>query len=302
MAASDPSKTPVLAATTKAYSIIKSDSWFYFVVCGLAFGLPVIILDLVLVPAALATAQLLQTMTASSGQLGPTLDYLTLIEPMAQFAGRYLVLALFAALTAAVGYWALINRSLGLLGLRPPLTPAATCTDALWTFARYGLVFYTSLGLVLAVTGSLFILPMVIAAVMLAAPVLIVERAKTLWQSLVSAATVSYPVPSAGRKLGLIVGWLTIFVSYIFAGQMLSSLSSAASSEGATRFGLFLGLTSPQPGWFAVAGPLLVDAVVSALLALLTGFLAVATTCYLHICRTGEGLGQAADNTKRAAI
>lgn len=290
-----PSKTPVVAATSKAYSLVKSDSWFFIAICALAFWLPVLILDLFLVPAALSAANQLmelsqQATQARPGQLGSALDYLELLAPMASFASRYILLALCAGLAAAIGYWAIVNRSLGQLGLRPPLTGRGTVTDALWTFARYGLVFYTCLGFVIALTGTLFILPMVIAAVMLAAPILILERQGTFWQSLVSAATLRYLNPIAGRKLGIVIGWLTLFVSYIFAGQLVSYLSAAASSSGASQLGISLGITPLEPGQLAILWPLLADGLVSALLAVLTGFLAVVTTCYLYICRTAEGV------------
>lgn len=292
-----PSKTPVVAATTKAFSLLKSDLWFFFAACGFGFWLPVLILDLILVPGAFTAAETLTTLSqeaaaAQPHQLGSSLDYLQLLQPMADFASRYILLSVIAALCAAVGYWSLINHSLGLLGLRAPLTGGATVRDALWTFARYGLVFYTCLGLLIALTGSLFILPILIAAVMLAGPVLIVERRQTFWQSLVSAATLRYPDPKAGRKFGIIIGWLTLFVSYVFLGQMVSYLSSAAGSQEATRLGLAIGITSTSPGITAIAWPLLADGLVSALLALLTGFLALVSTSYVYVCRTGEGLGK----------
>lgn len=298
-----PSKTPVVAATTKAYSLIKSEPWFFFSACALAFWLPVILLDLALVPGAFSTAEQIGALTAKATlaqpqQLGSSLDYLDLFAPMAEFASRYLLLSVVAALIAAVGYWSLINKALGQLGVRPPLTAGATVTDALWTFMRYGMVFYTCLGLVIALTGSLFLLPILIAAVMLAGPVLILERQQTFWQSLVSAATLRYPSPKAGRKVGLIIGWLTLFVSYVFFGQMVSYLSAAATSGDATRLGLSLGLTATDPGLLAIAWPMAADAIVSALLAVLTGFLAVVSTCYVVNCQSGRSESSA--DTQRA--
>lgn len=290
--AQHPSKTPVVAATTKAYSLIKSEPWFFIAACAVAFWLPVILLDLALLPGALGAAEELIALSAKATksqphQLGSATDYLTLLGPMAAFASRYLLLSVASALLAAVGYWALVNKALGQLGLRPPLTAGATVTDALWAFMRYGMVFYTCLGLVIALTGSLFLLPILIAAVMLAAPVLILQRQQTFWQSLVSAATLRYPSPEAGRKVGIVIGWLTVFVSFVFCGQLISTLSSAATSQEATRLGLAMGITATDPGALAFAWPILADGVVSALLALLTGFLAVVSTCYVFICQSG---------------
>lgn len=287
-----PSKTPVVAATTKAYSLIKSEPWFFLAVCAAAFWLPVILLDLALLPGAISAAEQLGSLSATATQsqphqLGSAADYLTLLGPMAEFAGRYLLLSAGAAILAAVGYWSLVNKALGQLGLRPPLTAGATVTDALWAFMRYGMVFYTCLGLVIALTGSLFLLPILIAAIMLAAPVLILSRQQTFWQSLVSAATLRYPSPKAGRKVGIVIGWLTVFVSYVFCGQMVSYLSAAATSQDATRLGLSLGVTATDPGALAFAWPILADGMVSALLAVLTGFLAVVSTCYVFICQSG---------------